>query len=485
MALLRGRGAILLAAVLVAAAFLAIPTLIDQPGGPGGGSAATGPVMSTPSAADTAGPSQETTPGASAGPPATASGIVPGSVDRTSIDLVATYDAHVQLGFDDRSLAVDATLAVTNRSGAGIDRIELNTITAKLGNLRLGLVEVDGRTANAKVQGQSIVVPLGGVLPHGAGTTVHVRLRATLRSNLDGSNWMFTRTGGILQASRWLPWIGLQRPFNRPNIGDPFFTALSPHVRVTITSDRRLVIATPGSRVAVDGRTQTFEADNVRDFHIVASPSFTIRERRVGAWTLRAYVRPGFPTAAVLDDAADGLTRMSELAGAYPYSTFTIAQTAGGYALEGPGMIWIPTGLSGSRLHWNVYHETAHQWFYGLVGSDGALDPFADEALATHLGQVVSGIWRSNGCPWRRLDLSIYCYSTSCYFGQIYLHGAQLLRSIRRTMGSAAFWEATRDYVGAHRFAIGSTTELLESLQAHTSKDLRPILAPWFPSIYN
>jgi hypothetical protein len=96
----------------------------------------------------------------------------------------------------------------------------------------------------------------------------------------------------------------------------------------------------------------------------------------------------------------------------------------------------------------------------------------------------VSGIWRSNSCPWRRLDLSIYRYSTSCYFGQIYLHGAQLLRSVRRTMGSAAFWEATRDYITAHRFAIGSTAAFLETLQAHTSKDLRPILAPWFPSIY-
>ena len=463
---------------LIAAALLLGPSARSGPGIP----TSSNRQAVEPSAGATTAPSAQGTPGPSTAPPAAGSAIVPGTVNRTSINLVATYDAAVQLGFNDRSLVVDVTITVTNRSGAGIDRIELNTITAKLGNLRLRLVEVDGTSASANVRGQSIVVPLGGVLPDGAGATLRVRLRATLRSNLDGSSWMFTRTGGILQASRWLPWIGLQRPFDRPNHGDPFFTALSPHVRVRIITDRRLVIATPGKRVAADSRTQTFEADNVRDFHIVASPWFRIRERRVGDWTLRAFVRPGFPTSAVLDDAADGLTRMSALAGAYPYPTFTIAQTAGGYALEGPGMIWIPTGLSGSRLHWNVYHETAHQWFYGLVGSDGALDPFADEGVATHLGQVVSGIWRSDSCPWRRLDLSIYRYSTSCYFGQIYLHGAELLRSVRRTMGSAAFWEATRDYVAAHRFAIGSTEDLLETLQAHTSKDLRPIFERWFPS---
>ena len=30
-----------------------------------------------------------------------------------------------------------------------------------------------------------------------------------------------------------------------------------------------------------------------------------------------------------------------------------------------------------------VHHETAHQWFYSLVGNDQALDPWLDEALAT------------------------------------------------------------------------------------------------------
>ena len=266
------------------------------------------------------------------------------------------------------------------------------------------------------------------MLPDDATAVIRVRIRASIPSTLGGSNWMFTRVGGILQANRWIPWVGLHRPFDRPNHGDPFFTALSPHVTVRITTDRKLKIATPGHRVAVDGLTQTFEAENVVDFPIVASPNFEVRERTVGGRTLRAYRLDGFPTGKVLDWMADGLDRMSELAGDYPYDRFTVAQTAGGYALEGPGLIWIPTGLTGTHLRWNVYHETAHQWFYGIVGSDHAREPFADETVATHLGQVVSGIWRNTGCPMKRLDLSIYHYSEACYFGQIYLHGADLLQ---------------------------------------------------------
>jgi hypothetical protein len=476
---------VVLAAVAVAPGLVAPGAGLPAGSGDAGGAAATDAAL--PKVVSPGAPAEVESPPPRTPEPAAplgASAIVPGTVNRTSINLEATYDANVELGYGDRSLRVDVTLSVTNRSGAGIDRVELNTITGPLGNLRLRLVEVDGAAVTATVEDQSILVALGGILPNNATATVRVKLRATFRSSLSGSSWMFTRTNGILQANRWLPWVGLRRSFDRPNHGDPFFTALSPLIRVRITSDRTLKIATPGARVSHDGLTQTFEARNVRDFPIVASPHFSVRERQVDGRTLRAFVRTGFPTSTVFDYAADGLKRMSELAGAYPYSRFVIAQTAGGYALEGPGMIWVPTGMSGSSLRWNVYHETAHQWFYGIVGSDGARDPYADEASATHLGGVASGIWRATSCPERRLDLSIYRYSNACYFGQIYVQGADVLREVRRAMGSAAYWRGIREYVADHRFKIGSTEALFETLQANTGVNLRPILEPRFPSLY-
>ena len=475
-----------MAALLVVAA-IAVGSAASQLGG---SPTATGGPAATEAAAAKAGSETSAPPGSSpsgdAGQPLASgsSSIVPGDVNRTSIKLEATYEADVDLGFNDRSVVVDVKIRVTNRSGAGIDRVELNTITGPLGNLRVKIVRVDGDEANANVDDQTIKVQLGGVLPDNASALVRVRIRASIPSTLGGSNWMFTRVGAILQANRWIPWVGLHRPFNRPNHGDPFFTALSPHVTVRITTDRKLKIATPGHRVGVDGLTQTFEAENVRDFPIVASPNFEVRERTVGGRTLRAYRLPGFPTGNVLDWMADGLDEMSELAGEYPYERFTVAQTAGGYALEGPGLIWIPTGLTGSHLRWNVYHETAHQWFYGIVGSDHARDPFADETVATHLGQVVSGIWRDTGCPMKRLDLSIYDYSEACYFGQVYLHGADLLQRVRRDMDAGQYWDGVRDYVAEYHFKIGSTKKFLDALQAATNLNLEPTLAPWFPSLY-
>jgi hypothetical protein len=485
---------VVLAMLVLTAGGLPIPVASSSPGRVAAGasspqptaipSGAPAPRSPSPNPSPAPGRGASPDPATTPDPAAAASAIVPGTVNRTSIDLVATYDVDVRLDHGAGVLRIDARLAVTNASGAGIDRIELNTITGPLGDLRLRFVRVDGVDVAATVDDQTIRVPLGGVLPDGASATVRVKLKSTLPRRLGGSNWLYTKVSGIVQASRWLPWIGLHRPFDRPNHGDPFFTAFSPRVVVRITTDRPLKIVAPGRRLAKDGLTQTFEARNVRDFPIVASPSFRVRERMVDGRLLRAYVLPGFPASTVLDQAADALRRMSDLAGDYAYDRFKIAQTAGGYALEGPGMIWIPTGMSGQSLRWNVYHEVAHQWFYAMVGSDHALDPFADEAVATYLGNVVSGIWRSTSCPEKRLDLSIYRYSNACYFGQIYVHGSRLLREVRQAMGSADYWRGIREYVEAHRFRLGSTRALLQTLQAHSDVDLTPILAPRFPSLY-
>ncbi|MEA2652937.1 MAG: hypothetical protein QOI37_164, partial [Chloroflexota bacterium] len=165
---------------------------------------------------------------------AAAGDIVAGSVGRSSLFLDATYDATLRIAWVARTISVDSIATIRNTSGGPIDRIELNTIAARLGAIRLQPVLVDGVVVRATVSDQTIIVPLGGVLPPGGTTTVRIRYRATVRSNLAGSNWMFTRTNGVLDLYRWLPWVSRRIAFSRPNHGDPFETPSSRSVRVRI-----------------------------------------------------------------------------------------------------------------------------------------------------------------------------------------------------------------------------------------------------------
>jgi hypothetical protein len=443
----------------------------------------TAPTRSAPpTASPTPSPSPSPTPTPA---PTPEPAIVPGTADRSSVDLEATYDVDARLEWETRLLAVDTRIVVTNTSGGPIDRVELNTIAARLGSMTLGDVVVEGVPVDARVDDQTIVVPLGGILREGASATVSVGYRATLRTTLGGSDWLFTRANGVINAYRWIPWISRAIPFDRPNHGDPFVTATSPSVEVTVTTDRAMTLATTGEHVATEGLTQRFRAESVRDFILTASPSYRTSSAQDGDTTVRVFYRDGAPAAAMIDAARDALREMSALVGPYPYPVFNVAQSAGGYGMEGPGIIWIPTGVGSGNLRYLVTHETAHQWFYSLVGGDQAAEPFTDEAMADFLARYVLGQRRASRCAGARLDLPIYDYSSTCYYETVYIQGGNLIDDLRREIGNDAFWAAVRGWIDEHRHAIASTRSLLDAFSGATSADLAARLRSRFPSLYD
>jgi aminopeptidase N len=426
-------------------------------------------------------------PDARAASPVGVGQIVAGGVGRSSLKLDAVYRANLKLTWDSRAIWVDSTAIIRNTSDVEIDRIELNTIAARLGNMRLRPVTVDGVAVPATVTGQTIVVPLGGILPVDAVTRIRVRFSARLRDTVGGSNWLFTRANGIADLYRWLPWVSRRVTFERPNHADPFVTPSSRDVRVTISSDRRLDLATTGEleSTSANGRTKVFQANDVRDFTVTASTNFDTRERRVGDTTIKVWFRPGTRGAVWLDAAADAFALLEARLGPYGYPTFDVVQSAGGSAMESPGLIWIPTGTGSSNLRYLAAHETAHQWFYGIVGSDQVREPFTDEALADFAARSVLGIHRGSRCPIRPLDRSIYDYTARCYYEIVYIQGGNLLDDARKAMGSDLFWATLRGFVETHRHDLVSTATLLRTLDDATPLDLAGLLfAARFPRIY-
>jgi hypothetical protein len=418
--------------------------------------------------------------------PAGGNAISAGAVNRTSLNLSVTYSVSLTLNFASRSFMVNSVATITNTSGGPIDRIELNTIAARLGGMELRVVQVDGRNVARQVSDQTVIVPLGGVLAAGGTVKIRVHYLAHLRSNLAGSNWMFTRVNGIVDAYRWIPWVSRATPFSRPNHGDPFVTPVSPRVTVTVRADRRLVIASTADRVSLsaDGRTQRFVARNVRDVTITAAPDFRTATVLVGTTKVRYYYRSSANRALIVDAAADAFRSLRARLGPYPFPIYKVVQSAGGYGMESPGLTWIPFGVSSANLRYLLAHETAHQWFYGLVGNDQARQPFVDEAMADFAAREVTGTRRASRCSTGRLDRSIYAYSSVCYYEIVYIQGGNLINQARLRMGSTQFWATVRTYIADHRNGIVSTQTLLHTLDDATSANLSTLFAPRFPAFY-
>ena len=412
--------------------------------------------------------------------------VVPGSVNRTSLAIRAEYAVDARLGVAARSLRGRVTITARNDSGGGIDRLELNTVMGPLGALRLGTVTVDGTAVAARLDDQTISVPLGGVLPADATAVVVVPFSATLRSTTTGSNWLFTRANGIVDLYRWIPWVSRRTPFTRPNHGDPFVTPVSPRATLRLRTDARLRVVSTGDRTAIsaDGLDMTFTATNVRDVVVAAAADYRTTQVLVGDTVVRVAARPGFPAAAVMRAAKVAVAKLEARLGPYPYRVLRIVQTAGGFGMEGPGVAWIPTGVGTANLAYLVTHEIAHQWFYGLVGSDQAREPFADEAPTDFVTRDILHMRRASRCTAADLDRPIYRYSKACYYEVVYIQGGNLLAAARTKMGSTAFWAAIRRYLADNRWGLAGTRTLLDALDSATARDMSAWWDHRFPRLY-
>lgn len=423
---------------------------------------------------------------------AAASAIVPGSNNRASVSMRATYAVDASIAVSTGVVNVTTTIVARNDSTAAVDRIELNTIAARLGGtMTITSASVEGSPVTASVHDQTIWVPLGGLLPVGEEVTISVGYRATLRTGLagpTGSSWLFTRYNGTLAMYRWIPWVSLGRPFDRPNHGDPFYTPSSPLVTINLTLDKAMVVAAPGASLpTAASKTWSFQVQNVRDVNIVMAPDFTVTTSSVDGITVRAYSKPGagYSGTTLADRAKTALSKIADrLDVPYPWPSFTVVETAGGYGMESPSMVWIPSNTASSNLTYLMTHEVAHQWFYGMVGSDQQREPFADEAGADFVTRTVLGSLRGSRCAKDDLDRRITGYTSSCYYETIYIQGANKLNSLRTTMGSTAFWNALESYLESNKFQLGSTKELLETLRLASPVDLRPTLHARFPTLY-
>ena len=166
-------------------------------------------------------------------------------------------------------------------------------------------------------------------------------------------------------------------------------------------------------------------------------------------------------------------------------SAFTVVETAaGGYGMESPRMVWIPSNTLSGNLTYLVHHEIAHQWFYGLVGNDQQREPFADEAAADLLARTVLGTLRSSRCSEDDLDRKITQYTAACYYETIYIQGGNELNLIRSKMGTTLFWHTVAKYVVDYGQKLGGTKLLLDRLRAASPVDLGPTLRSRFPSLY-
>jgi Peptidase family M1 domain len=267
-----------------------------------------------------------------------------------------------------------------------------------------------------------------------------------------------------------------------------------------------LVIAA-GAPAVGDGEWQRFSHPAARSFAWSVSPYYQVVTQTVelapGKTTLIAsYYFSAHAEAgkSLLDTMAKALPLYSQLWGNYPHPMFTGVQADFLDGMEYDGLYFLSTAF----YNWHkdtqadflvalAAHETAHQWFSGLVGSDQALQPWLDEALCTYSERIFYENIDPPALDWwwaYRVDyyepqgwVDISVYDTPAVAGQyhlyrdpVYLRGALFLEQLRSLVGDEAFFAALQAYVEQYAYHQADAAGFLATLRQHTSTDLKPIL---------
>ncbi len=292
-------------------------------------------------------------------------------------------------------------------------------------------------------------------------------------------------------------------------IGDPFYSESSDYT-ARISIPKNYSLATTGRQTKVNEgasgmQTVTVSAKAVRDFAFVAGKKATILSRQVGNTTVYSYFTDKKGGLLALDVAAESIKVFNDMFGEYPYGQFSVVQAnfyIGG--MEYPNIVLIDEALykreNFDSLEYVVAHETAHQWWYGLVGNDEIDEPWLDEALTEYstikyyekrygkdtrdsiftariknMADMVASISAQ-----RRFDLPVFEYENLLeYSCLVYSRGAMMLLALEEKMGEPFFAAALKEYYESNKFGIATKDELLDKFNAYSGDWVKGFFEDW------
>ena len=274
--------------------------------------------------------------------------------------------------------------------------------------------------------------------------------------------------------------------------GDPFYSGCADY-RMVLTAPKDYVVASTGTiveeRTLESKKVHTMSASNVRDFAIVLSESFRVTTTKVGQTTLSYYYYNDASSVKTLDLIEESFSFFEKTFGEYPYENYAVVQTGfcfGG--MEYPCLVMISDSLvAEGRMH-TIVHETAHQWWYGVVGSDQIEEAWQDEGLAEYSTLLFFEEYEKYGYTRERLVKEALVEYRSYYdvYGSVlgradtrmsrhlkdyisdyeykclaYDKGLLMWDTLRKSVGEKKLIEGLKRYYATYRFQMATPEELI------------------------
>lgn len=278
--------------------------------------------------------------------------------------------------------------------------------------------------------------------------------------------------------------------------GDPFFSECA-DFKVTLTTPKDYEVASSGvlqKEQSLEGKSKReYTVTNARDFALVLSKKYEVVTKRVQGVTLAYYYYADADAKRTLETVADCFDFYQSTFGAYPYATYTVAQT--GFCRAGaeyPALTLLSDALTVEEKARAIAHETAHQWWYAVVGNNQVENAWQDESLAEYSALMFfeqyekygynlqdgvrdalkeyrsyydvygSVLGRTDTRMVRHLKEYLSEYEYKCL---AYDKGVVMLDSLRKSVGDKKFISALKRYYKNNTFKVASVESFISAFE--------------------
>lgn len=266
-------------------------------------------------------------------------------------------------------------------------------------------------------------------------------------------------------------------------IGDPFCLDTADYY-VTVNYPSTLVLASPGKEKTTEAngiKTSVIEAERIRDFALVFSSDFKTATATTNSGVKVIYHYFDDDDFA-LDVAVKAIETFSSAFGNYPYDTYTLVRSpinSGGMEYGSLAIISPIASLE------TVVHETAHQWWYNVVGNDQVRESWLDEGLTEfstayfftlndmeeNYASFMKGVYDSYSewkqtSPSLKMTTDLYTCSATDYVSLSYVKGAILFDTLRTLLGDEHLLSALSTYYRDNAYTIATAQDLVSAFNS-------------------
>jgi hypothetical protein len=430
------------------------------------------------------------------------------AVPAAAVPSRTNYILYATLDFNARAIAVDETIRYYNNTGAALSDIVLSVQPNRYGNtFVLNTVSQDTvPLANYTLYDQRLTIVLPRPLLPNSATTLILNFRLNLPPKR--SDGLFGYDFNQVNLVDWYPFVVPYSggwilhdpmPFGEHLVYD------SSDIELNLKTEPGVVVAA-GAPAEQNGDWARYRLYGARTFALSASDEFLVSESAVGQAAIRSYYFDGYKGAGegILYGAVQAVSLYNVKFAPYPYETLAVVQADINDGQEYDGLVFLSSDFYGqygggakNNLMTIGVHEIAHQWWFGLVGNDQAVEPWLDEAMSAYSERIFYeynyprfGDWWwqyrvDYFGPRGYVDTSIYNGGTfRAYTNAVYLNGAHFIEDLRVRMGDDDFFRFLKDYAARHARGRATAHDFFAVVRANTNAEISDLIAEYFSVQY-